>query len=71
MKVAAAELSVHVFRSQLPRVCHDHVMNRFDTIAALKSLAALLAVIPNAIAGAVGLHWAGVAIGVLVFSAWC
>jgi hypothetical protein len=31
----------------------------------------LLAVIPNAIAGAAGLHWAGVAIGVLVFSAWC
>ena len=31
----------------------------------------LLAVIPNAIAGAAGQHWAGVAIGVLVFSAWC
>ena len=31
----------------------------------------LLAVVPNAIAGAAGLHWAGVAVGVLVFSAWC
>jgi len=34
-------------------------------------IGSLLAVIPNAIAGAVGLHWAGVAAGVLVFSAWC
>ena len=107
-------------------VCHDQPMGRFDTAAALKSLAALLAVfaviggisaallphsafvdwgfligpgawvvgalvstrvvglgvkeavvgsllavVPNAIAGSAGLHWAGVAIGVLVFSVWC
>lgn len=34
-------------------------------------LGSLAAIVPNAVAGALGLHWVGVALGVAVFACFC